>query len=174
MLNRVGSTFYNCSDSTHFKTKEVFGITAWCTLSHRFLIHYRLSYVIARMEVLVDRCSRLLVALFLLSNPLQMQSAETAKAPPVRPSGFGTNLPLAFEPNQGQTDPQVRYLARGPGYSLYLTNREAVIVLQRTDSAPPTGRQRSAAPHQQVFRLQLQDATYRQARWRSPAFFALI
>ena len=113
-----------------------------------------------QMEVLVDRCSRLLVALFLLSNPLQMQSAETAKAPPVRPSGFGTNLPLAFEPNQGQTDPQVRYLARGPGYSLYLTNREAVIVLQRrTDSAPPTGRQRSAAPQQQVFRLQLQDAT---------------
>lgn len=34
---------------------------------------------------------------------------------------------LAFEPNQGQADPQVRYLARGPGYSLLLTSRDAVL-----------------------------------------------
>ncbi len=34
---------------------------------------------------------------------------------------------LAFEPNQGQADPQVRYLARGPGYSLLLTSHEAVL-----------------------------------------------
>lgn len=34
---------------------------------------------------------------------------------------------LAFEPNRGQADPQVRYLARGPGYSLLLTSREAVL-----------------------------------------------
>jgi uncharacterized protein (TIGR03437 family) len=34
---------------------------------------------------------------------------------------------LAFEPNQGQADPEVRYLARGPGYSLVLTSREAVL-----------------------------------------------
>ena len=103
---------------------------------------------------------QLLVALLLLSPPLQVRSAETAKAPPVRRSGLGSNLPLAFALNQGQTDPQVRYLARGPGYNLYLTNRQTVFVLRRhTDSAPPTGRQRSAAPRQYVLRLQLQDAT---------------
>jgi YD repeat-containing protein len=33
---------------------------------------------------------------------------------------------LAFEPNLGQTDPQVQYLARGPGYTLFLTPTEAV------------------------------------------------
>ena len=35
-------------------------------------------------------------------------------------------LPLIFEANQGQTDPQVRFLSRGPGYTLFLTPDEAV------------------------------------------------
>ena len=30
-------------------------------------------------------------------------------------------LPLIFEANQGQTDAQVKFLSRGPGYRLYLT-----------------------------------------------------
>jgi hypothetical protein len=38
-------------------------------------------------------------------------------------------LPLAFEPNQGQTDSQVKYLARGRGYTLFLTANEAVFSL---------------------------------------------
>src|SRR5438445_1784177 len=43
-------------------------------------------------------------------------------------------LPLQFEANQGQTDSQVRFLARGAGYSLYLTNGEAVLVLAKPNS----------------------------------------
>lgn len=39
-------------------------------------------------------------------------------------------LPMTFEANEGQTDPQVRYLARGSGYGLFLTQREAVLALQ--------------------------------------------
>jgi len=42
------------------------------------------------------------------------------------------SLPLFFEPNQGQTDPQVRFLARGAGYSLFLTGNEAVLELQQS------------------------------------------
>jgi Ca2+-binding RTX toxin-like protein len=38
-------------------------------------------------------------------------------------------LPLRFEANQGQLDPRVRFLARGAGYSLFLTPAEAVIRL---------------------------------------------
>ena len=38
-------------------------------------------------------------------------------------------LPLAFEANQGQTDPQVKYLARGNGYKLFLTSSDAVLSL---------------------------------------------
>src|SRR2546430_6344127 len=36
-------------------------------------------------------------------------------------------LPLHFEANQGQTHQDVRFLARGPGYSLYLTAAEGVV-----------------------------------------------
>ncbi len=38
-------------------------------------------------------------------------------------------LPLAFEPNQGQTDAQVKYTARGNGYILFLTADDAVFSL---------------------------------------------
>src|SRR6266513_84438 len=40
-------------------------------------------------------------------------------------------LPLHFEANQGQTHQEVRFLARGAGYSLYLTAGEAVLVLTK-------------------------------------------
>ncbi|RKT44452.1 SBBP repeat-containing protein [Thiocapsa rosea] len=42
---------------------------------------------------------------------------------------FG-RLPMHFEPNVGQSAEEVRYLARGAGYSLFLTDTEAVLVLQ--------------------------------------------
>src|SRR2546423_6641846 len=35
-------------------------------------------------------------------------------------------LPLTFEPNRGQYDSRVQYLARGPGYALFLTPQESV------------------------------------------------
>jgi hypothetical protein len=45
-------------------------------------------------------------------------------------AGYG-QLPLSFEINQGQTDPQVNFLARGSGYTLFLTPTEAVLSLQK-------------------------------------------
>jgi uncharacterized repeat protein (TIGR01451 family) len=39
-------------------------------------------------------------------------------------------LPLRFEPNEGQTDPRVKFLARGSGYGLFLTSDEAVLALR--------------------------------------------
>ena len=41
-------------------------------------------------------------------------------------------LPLIFEPNQGQTDPQVKFLARGSGYALFLTADQAVLTLRHS------------------------------------------
>jgi hypothetical protein len=41
---------------------------------------------------------------------------------------FG-RTPLAFEENRGQTDSSVRFLAREPGFLLFLTDREAVVKL---------------------------------------------
>ncbi|MEO5922207.1 MAG: SBBP repeat-containing protein [Bryobacteraceae bacterium] len=40
-------------------------------------------------------------------------------------------LPYTFEENQGQAPAPVKYLARGQGYSLFLTDREAVLALER-------------------------------------------
>jgi uncharacterized repeat protein (TIGR01451 family) len=115
----------------------------------------------------MSRCFTLLVALFLLSPTLQAQSAAATAAPSQVHRGFGANLPFAFESNKGQTDMQVRYLARGPGYSLYLTSRETVLVLQQPgEPANLAGSQRSAAPRQQVLRLQWQGAN------PEPAFMA--
>ena len=40
------------------------------------------------------------------------------------------HAPLSFETNRGQTDPSVRYLSHGPGYTLFLTSNEAVFAFQ--------------------------------------------
>jgi hypothetical protein len=46
-------------------------------------------------------------------------------------NGYG-RLPLSFEANHGQTDPQVRFLARGGGYTIFLTADEAVLTLRKS------------------------------------------
>jgi Beta-propeller repeat len=47
-----------------------------------------------------------------------------------------TTLPLAFEANQGQTDPQVKYMARGNGYTVFLTASDTVFALNSSSQAP--------------------------------------
>ena len=47
-------------------------------------------------------------------------------------------LPLSFEANKGQQDGEVKFLSRGSGYNLFLTNEEAVLVLSKPEKpAPP-------------------------------------
>lgn len=46
-------------------------------------------------------------------------------------------LPLAFEVNQGQTASEVRFLAHGAGYQLFLTGQEAVLTLHQPQPASP-------------------------------------
>jgi hypothetical protein len=60
-----------------------------------------------------------------------------ASAPNAGPAGastsdrsFGT-IPLSFEPNQGQTNPAVKFLSQGNGYSLFLTANQAVLALNQ-------------------------------------------
>jgi hypothetical protein len=53
-------------------------------------------------------------------------------------------LPLAFEANQGQTDPQVKYMARGNGYTVFLTANDTVFALQ---SSAKTATQVNGKPH---------------------------
>ena len=44
-------------------------------------------------------------------------------------------LPLSFEVNQGQSDPAVKYLAHGPGFTLWLTADQAVLALKSRETA---------------------------------------
>ena len=59
--------------------------------------------------------------------------------PPDQAGVLAATIPLAFEANEGQADSKVRYLARGPGYSLLLGPEEATLVAKPTGktSAPP-------------------------------------
>src|SRR6516225_6854028 len=46
-------------------------------------------------------------------------------------------LPLSFELNRGQTDPQVKFLSRGRGYAMFLTGEEAVLSLRGSEKSDP-------------------------------------
>ncbi|MDS4041290.1 MAG: SBBP repeat-containing protein, partial [Candidatus Competibacter sp.] len=87
--------------------------------------HYRLHTLLLHLLAL-----SLLV--FGLVGPSRADDPPPA-APERQPrldAAYG-RVPLHFEPNRGQTDPAVRFLARGPGYGLFLTSTEAVLSLRR-------------------------------------------
>ena len=52
--------------------------------------------------------------------------------------------PLSFEPNVGQVGAQVHYLSRGPGYGVFFTPTETLLVVQRPGS--PSQPDRLAVP----------------------------
>src|SRR6266567_9384676 len=56
-------------------------------------------------------------------------------------------LPLSFEPNEGQTDRQVRFLARSSGYALFLTGDEAVLSLRSRQSSVVSGQLQKTTDH---------------------------
>src|SRR6266852_7899063 len=62
-------------------------------------------------------------------SPIPTSSRSSAHSKPNARAILG-QLPLIFEPNQGQADPKVKFLARGAGYGLFLTREEAVLVLR--------------------------------------------
>lgn len=85
---------------------------------------------------------RLLLSLFMAGPPLaglqdvraSRENGSSASAAQARPAPSA--LPVHFEANEGQTDPRVRFLARGAGHSLFLTPEGAVLVLAPTGSGP--------------------------------------
>jgi hypothetical protein len=78
----------------------------------------------------------LAAALLAVTAALSASAAPLANQPAPAPpkaqiaQNYG-KLPLSFEANQGQSDPQVKFLSRGNGYSLFLTNRAAVLSLTK-------------------------------------------
>jgi len=62
-------------------------------------------------------------------------------------AGYG-RLPLHFEPNIGQTAEAVHFVARGPGYTLFLTADEAVLALR---PARPAAERADPRAHRRPF-----------------------
>jgi Cep192 domain 4/Beta-propeller repeat len=55
-------------------------------------------------------------------------------------------LPLSFEQNSGQTDPRVRFLAHGSGYTLFLTDQEATLRLDLVEKVGTNPLERPTVP----------------------------
>jgi alpha-tubulin suppressor-like RCC1 family protein/Leucine-rich repeat (LRR) protein len=71
-------------------------------------------------------------------SPLLQSGAKSNQANPAAKARLAESygkLPLSFEANAGQTDPKVKFVARGQGYNLFLTPTEAVLALSRPKAA---------------------------------------
>jgi hypothetical protein len=74
-------------------------------------------------------------------------------------------LPLSFELNQGQTHREVKFLSRGPGYQLFLTQTEAVLAFKKPCSycdepaaKKSDNKSRTSEQERAVLRVKLVDA----------------
>ncbi len=99
----------------------------------------------ARLHSILSERLRLLAALALLVGVGLLAFRVALRVP--LPSTHATNpmakanvlaaygkLAVSFEKNQGQTDPNVKFLARGNGFTLFLTDGEAVLRLRNPKS----------------------------------------
>ncbi len=75
--------------------------------------------------------SLFLLLAFLPSAAQQNAVMQALRRPQVMDSQ--RKLPLSFEANQGQTDQRVKFLSRGSGYTLFLTEDSAVLALRAKD-----------------------------------------
>lgn len=88
----------------------------------------------ARMKKRLYLGSQILFSICVAAS-LYTAGAETMQTP--SPGAMLDSLPLAFEPNQGQTNAQVEYFARGRGYTLFALPEEIVLSLAaKTADAP--------------------------------------
>ena len=61
------------------------------------------------------------------------------------------NMPLAFEGNQGQLEPDIEFMARGSGYNLYLATSSVAMLLYQ----PPHVTENSSIQKPLPFRLRM-------------------
>jgi len=82
-----------------------------------------------------------------LASPASPAPPRAGAGAPARTAALArayARLPLAFQPNVGQADPRVAYLARGGGFAAFLTATDATLAVARPQG--PRGAARTAAP----------------------------
>ena len=80
---------------------------------------------------------------------------------PLAANALTANLPLSFEPNRGQTNSQVKFLARASGYNVFLMPTEAVFALRTQGETRAQSNTKSEQPGRErlsVLRLALKGA----------------
>lgn len=80
-------------------------------------------------------CALLVLSGMTLLRQDAFHARQSLPSSPLTTTSLLARLPLAFEPNVGQSDAQVAFLARGRGYGLYLTSNAAVLTLTGTPKA---------------------------------------
>ena len=87
---------------------------------------------LTRRVILLSICLLILVFGF-RSQPLaaQNRSADVPKPSQQQLLESYGRLPLTFEVNQGQTDAQVKFMSRHPGFFLFLTPTEAALAFSK-------------------------------------------
>ena len=62
-------------------------------------------------------------------SPVRATGTESAAVPTSPTLAVADSIPMAFEPNVGQTDARVRFLARGRGYTAFFGDRDVTLSL---------------------------------------------
>ena len=83
----------------------------------------------ARVRGLVLLVLLVLGAVLLFKHDAATPHSKSQASAPSEIQASLARLPISFEPNQGQSDTQVQFLAHGHGYGLYLTPSQAVLML---------------------------------------------
>jgi len=89
-------------------------------------------------------CVLLLIANVAYPQFVPAQGRPTSSSPKL--DEHFRQIPLSFEPNRGQTDPNVQFLARGSQYTVLLQPTVATLVLSREDAASGTRHAGRPAP----------------------------
>jgi len=110
----------------------------------------RVGVIFARRRAPVILVLLLVLGALLLKRDISgwgtTTSIPTALSDPRQINAAFGRLPISFEPNQGQSDSRVKFLAHGSSYGLYLTSNEAVLALPpRGDDRPVVEMQFSGA-----------------------------
>jgi RHS repeat-associated protein len=85
------------------------------------------------------------------------QIGQPAVSGPTLNADLG-KLPLAFEQNVGQTDSSVQYLARGQGYSAFLTSGEIALTLDKVRAGAAERGEDASSNYRDVVKVQFANA----------------
>src|SRR6266481_5084594 len=109
---------------------------SFCTLIQTGFPEMSRHHDFTRIPVIPFSALLLLTVIVTKSQPQSGTSVHTESSPPPEriTEGYG-RLPMSFEPNVGQTDPQFRYVSRGSAYDVYMADAEVVFEKRASHSS---------------------------------------